>query len=613
MRCLAAGVVALVALGAACGGPQIVNERPADLTRYLPATLEAQRTKEGDPRTLHLRVYVDAAIRATPRWKDAIGDQIDYASQLLQPLIGVKLVVDDYRDWDRGPEAGDAHAALTQLTELDKLDKPEDQRVTWVIGYVAPQATATKILADLTDARPLGRHVIVRGWGEQAEVDRLATSLPELKAGARVEVLGAHRRHKQTVALLHGLATTLAAIPELDPTWIQNPTYSIKQHTFSDRNIELIDLAVTTREAGDAPVDDATVARKLLDAIEPEFGGFIPGERDLVIAQLRLVVDRAKAGQTADNIPPVAYEQWSRIRELRKRDPKQALAELDGLLAAYPANATMHQLKCDLLLAKPGVGDPTTRAACTRVSELAPGDPGPYLAVGEALARADDLLGAHATLTQAEARIGNLGVGAPEAWKRLVGIYVAMGSLTWTEEAIAKGKLAADPAAAQVAQTRARYGVVRDPKVIAPAREGAYVTAVRGALDLVYASKYGQAEKALAAGEKAWPGGPGFAAVRCDLSMRTGNFDAARAACNRALAAYPDLSWALYLGGVIDLRDPSTTAAGIAKLKKAIAVDPELGQAWRTLAKAYGRAKDHAAFDALDAAYQAKFGSPLPR
>ena len=72
-------------------------------------------------------------------------------------------------------------------------------------------------------------------------------------------------------------------------------------------------------------------------------------------------------------------------------------------------------------------------------------------------------------------------------------------------------------------------------------------------------------------------------------------------------------AWALYLSGILDLKNPSGTTSGIERLKKAIDVDPELGQAWRTLAKAYQRTKDQAALDQLAKDYQARFGQPLPR
>ena len=605
-----------------CGGSQVTAQHPtADLSKYLPATLEAPRPRKDEPKTLHVRVYTDAAVRALPHWKDALVDELDYASQLLTPLVGAKLVVDDWKEWDRGATpANGAHEALDALAALDKGDD-----VTWVIGYIAPNDAATKVLGELVDARPLGSHVVVHAWNQKGETARVVKPLPsELKPTERTEVLGAHERHEQTVVLLHGLATTLGAIEETDPTWIQNRAYSPKQSTFSERNRELMELAV----AGRADKDEVkVVAQKLLDAIEKtDYGGWLPSSHDEVVAQLRRVVEQGKAGKTAADIPTAASDEWERINTLRKQhpdDPKDALIELDNLLSAYPGNAAMHQLKCDMLLVKPGVGDAKTRAACTRVSELAPGDPKPHLAVGEALARlAHDgkaNLVAHDELVKAEPKIGNLTTADDIAatWKRLVEIYARMGALTWAEGAIAKASAAqvdtkAWPEIGAVAQQRARYGVPRGTKAVAPESEGLLVASVQGALQLVYANKFGDAERALGKAEKTWPRAPGLAAVRCDLAFRQSQFEVARGQCARALAAQPDESWALYLAGVIDTRDPGGMKAGIAKLKKAIAADPELGQAWRTLAKAYAREKDSAALDELGKAYQTKFGQPLP-
>jgi predicted Zn-dependent protease len=131
---------------------------------------------------------------------------------------------------------------------------------------------------------------------------------------------------------------------------------------------------------------------------------------------------------------------------------------------------------------------------------------------------------------------------------------------------------------------------------------------------MIYSNTFGDAERALATAEKKWPSAPGLAAARCDLALRQGQNDAAQTACAKAIAADPADSWALYLSGVVALKDTigAGTKRGVELLKKAIAVDPELGQAWRTLAKAYDRAKDTAAREQLAKDYQAKFGQPLP-
>ncbi len=598
-------VVVLVALLGACGGPALQARSAGEMSKHLPATLEAERPRDGEPRTVKVRVYADAGARAQPRWKEEIADQIDYASQLLTPLCGVRLAIDAVKEWTR---ASDPHAALQALTELDR-----GEDAAWVIGYITPGDAASKAMSELGSAEPLGRHVIVRAWAEKPETEALAATLPDLQEAERTEVIGAHRRHKQAAVLLHLLATTLGAIAETEPAWLKHPTYSPKMHTFSERNRELMTLAIDDRIADGTA---QTAAKKLLEAIDKTpYGGWISADQDQVTRRLRSVLDAARAGKTAADVPPAAYDQYSRIKDLARRgQTKDALIELDNLLVAYPGNAAMHQLRCEIFLRTPGVADPGTRAACARASEVAPGDPSPHLAVGEALAKAGDLPNARAELSTAETKIGNLPSGAADAWRRVIGMYQAMGALTWAEEAIARAKLEGDPAAQQIAQIRARYGVPRGGRV-PPDQEGALVEAVRGALDLVYASKYGEAERRLAAAERRWPGAAGLAGARCDLALRQGQLPAASAACARAIAIDPNASWALYLSGVIALRDtsPAGTRAGIQKLKRAIAADPELGQAWRTLAKAYVRAKDEPALEQLRKDYAARFGQPLPQ
>lgn len=600
---------ALLCLFVACGGPQIQERPAADLSGVLPATLEARgKAREGDPREAKVRIWVDGGVRAMPRWKEEITDQLDYAGQLLTPMLGVRLKVEEIKSWDRAGvlEPG---VALSSLKEVDA-----GKEVAWVIGYISPGESASKAMSELGTTELLGRHIVLRAWAEKPETDALAGSLPDLKGSERTEVLAAHERHKQTVALLHHLGASLGAIHDSDPSWVQNPIYSPNMATISDRNRDLMQLSVDRRLSDDATQD---VAHALLETIEKEnWGGWIAQARDDTLAQLRAIVNASKAGQAAPDVPVAAVEQFERIKTLaRKGDMANALAELDNLLIAYPGNATIYQLKCELLLVKPGVADKGARMACSRVSELAPGDPAPHFAVAEALIRAGELVAAHRELEIAAKKIGGLTSGAEAHWKRLIGIYNGMGALTWTEQAIAAAKLENDPIAAQVATTRARYGIAKGTKAVKPQEEAALVTAIRNALNLVYSNKHGEAAKAIAAAEKKWPNAPGLAAARCDLELRKTNLGGAKAACGKALSLDANTSWALYLSGVIELKNTSAsgTKRGIERLKAAIAVDADLAQAWRTLAKAYARAKDQAALDQLAKDYATKFGTPLPR
>jgi len=625
MRC---SLAVAITIATACG-PKVVNDHKiADISKHLPATLEASRPREGDAKSIHVRVWVDAGVRAQPKWREEIIDQADYASQLLAPLLGARISIDKISEWNRTTDPG---AAMAALAETDKGDG-----VTWVIGYVTPGEAASKAMIELGNAEPLGKYVIVRGWSEKKETSGLTALLPDLKEAERTEVLAAHRRHKQTVVLLHMLAATLGAIDEQDPTWIQNPTYAIKQVGFSDRNRELLQLALDDRLAD---ASDLTVAKKLLEAIEKaDFGGWHAPSKDEVTKRLRIVIDSGKSGRTAKAVPAAAYDQFSRMQTLSKQgNTRDALVELDNLLIAYPGNAAMHQLRCEIMLAiggpaaqvpKPAPparpGQPKApppppqdwKGPCAKAIELAAGDPTTHLAIAASYHQAKQPKAARAELVLAEGKIGNLPTKAEidDAWRKVIAMYNAMGALTWTEDALAKAKLDNDPIAAEVAKIRARYGVPQGAKFVTAEQEPQLVLVVREALNLVYAGKYGPAETMLAKAEKQWPGAPGLAATRCDLGLRSGQIDNARAQCAKALGVQPLNSWALYLSGVIALKPggEAATKQGIEQLKKAIAVDPELGQAWRTLGKAYVRTKDKAAHEQLAKDYQAKFGQPLP-
>ncbi|MDQ3369603.1 MAG: hypothetical protein M3680_29595, partial [Myxococcota bacterium] len=334
-------VLAAMATVLGCGGPKLQERSVSDVSASLPATLEVERPREGDARTVKIRVWVDATMRAQPRWREEIGDQIDYASQLLTPLAGVRLAIEGYQDWDR---TGEPHEALRQLAAVDPGDG-----ATWVIGYIAPRDAATTVLGELGFGEPLGRHVVVRGWAGRPEALGLAETLAELKKAERVEVLGAHRRHKQAVVLLRAIAATLGAIAETDPAWIQHPTYSPKQTGFSERNRELITLALDARQAEET---DPVVAKKLLEAIEKAaWGGWVQSDQEQVTKHMRNILDAAKAGKTASEVPAAAYDQFSRIKTLAQQGKvEDALAELANLLTAYPGNAAMHQLRCEIML-----------------------------------------------------------------------------------------------------------------------------------------------------------------------------------------------------------------------------------------------------------------------
>ncbi len=313
---------------AACGGPQLAAPSKANLTKSLPATLEATHPKSGDPRPVHVRVWADTGVRALPRWKDEITDQLDYAGQLLTPMLGIRLTVDSIKDWDHA--GTDPRSALAALA---KTDDAKDVHVGDRLRHCRLGDVASTAMTELGASEVLGHYVTVRSWAEKPETEKLAAKLPDLDPAQRAETLAAHKRHKQVVVLLHMLAQTLGAIGEADPAWIQHPAYSSKQHTFSDRDRELMQLAIDARLGAGT---DQTIAHDLIEAIEKnQWGGWVPTDHDEVVKFLRNVVDSAKAGKTAADVPAAVYEQFDRVRELLKRgELDEAHIELDNILAS---------------------------------------------------------------------------------------------------------------------------------------------------------------------------------------------------------------------------------------------------------------------------------------
>jgi tetratricopeptide (TPR) repeat protein len=602
-------IAGVIALAASCTQQHVKNQRRR-LGQELPATLEAPTKYEGTVRTAKVRIWADTEYRAQNlRWTRGFGDELDYANQLLEPMLGIRLEA-EYKEWDRHAPNSTLRETAAELAAMDPGDD-----VTWVFGLTSALPLVSSSTDELGVAEVLGTHVVLRGFSDGAERKAFARAFPDLETEEREEVHDARRRHKQTVLLVHELAHTLGALHETDPGWIMHPAYRPEQASISDRNRELMLIALDDRLRPKELREPLATAERLLSAIETaDWGGWIAAEKEQLVIELRAELERARAGQTASPVPAAATSQYMRAKKLADEGKHQdALYELEPIIAAYPGNAAIRLLSCTIHLAMSGPKDETALGVCGRAAELAPGDPSPYIAVAAMLATSGDVPGARVQLLHAEERIGNLPNGAPEAWLQVASMYQAIGALTWAEDAAAKSGVADNPILAWASQVRARYGVPRDGKKfkITPENEAEVVASVRGILDLVYAGKLDDAAREARKAEKQWPGAPGVLAARCDLEMRQKKEAAAKKTCRKAIAAYDGAAWAHYLLGILILRGKDTDA-GIASLRAATDADPELTQAWRALAKAYQRKKDQAALDELRQSYQARFGRPLP-
>jgi hypothetical protein len=627
-------VVAALAAATGCISPVIPIGGPIrsagqverdELAKLMPAPLVVSAPWRRQLRVARLRVWADTDYRAqNVRWQHGFSDQLDAANEVLAPMLGIRLEA-EYRPWDRAASGARLDDSLAALAATDPGDD-----VVFVLGLTSSLSLVTPTFEQLGMAELGGRHVVMRGHADLEERKALERGFPDSDQAQRDEVLNARRRHKITTVLLHELAHSLGALHEQDEASLMNPGYSHLATTIGDHGLALMRITLEDRLLPAAQRDPAGTARRLLAALDDPAPSWPADERDDLRQRLTHGAGTtASAARTARpvprpagsaTLPPAVLDEAHRAHQLLGRgQPRDALAVLEPLLAAYPAHAELRVLACRSELARGGARDTRAIEACDRAAELSPGIE-PALEVARARIAAGDRAGARAILVAAEPRIERLTpTAARTAWLLLAQHYRALGAITWAEAALASAQVSADFApgiAAWVATTRVRRGIPRDGArwQLTPQDEPAALEAVVDVMARSNADRFAAAAGAAAAAERRWPGLPGLLAARCDLEFRRGALAAARTYCDRAIAQGGS-SWALYLRGVIELRGSGAAAqaAGIARLREAIALDPELGQAWRTLAKALERARATAELDQLRADYAAKFQSRLPR
>ncbi len=151
------GRLLLVLLLVSCT-PKYVQVQRKQLGKEMPATLEAPTRYEGEVRTARVRVYADADYRSQNlRWKQGFGDELDYANQLLEPMLGVRLEA-EFVDWDRRAPGATLRETVEALGQLDPGDD-----VAWVIGLTSALPLVTASTDELGVAEVLGTHIVLRG------------------------------------------------------------------------------------------------------------------------------------------------------------------------------------------------------------------------------------------------------------------------------------------------------------------------------------------------------------------------------------------------------------------------------------------------------------------
>jgi hypothetical protein len=169
-----------------------------NLSKALPAGLEVARPLPGEARTARVRVWVDEDYRAgTLHWRQQIEEQLDEANQFLVPAVGIRLEAKAIEPW---PARSADRKLGDVLTALEAQDPGDD--VDWVIGYASALRLVEGTFEELGVARPLGRHLVVRGYADGAERKAFTQLFPDTSDAERERCTwrGAAKADRRAVA-----------------------------------------------------------------------------------------------------------------------------------------------------------------------------------------------------------------------------------------------------------------------------------------------------------------------------------------------------------------------------------------------------------------------------
>ena len=586
------------AVGCASAGGGRTTERPVEIE---PARLVPTPVAGVGKFTARIRVYVDVGYKGqNPAHEQQIRRLLSGAFRILEPTIGVALGEVEFRSWEREPGSD----LKMMLAELEALDPGED--VDWVLGFVDAQGHVAADVHQLGEARALGKHAVLRGLDDRGEVAVLDSALASMSGQDRRALYERRKQHKELVLLLHELGHTLGAMHVTGNDRIMSPGYDVAQSSFEVPTARLMAVAAKARFGGSRAEPDREW-RAVLDYIRQHpWSGWNEDERDRIVTELEGRVKSVGEGGTAGmllggKVRPEDRERFRAAERLHGSGrPADAWEQLEPLIEFYPDEPSVQLLSCRIAVAA-GKDQALVAKRCERAQQLAPGDPEPNVRLAQAALAGKDQAKAAAAAEKAHKQLAAM---SPAVKKELAAVWKELGAVTRVEEA---GQGDAE-LTGWARALRSRYGIA--PKVVAPEREAAYVAAIRELLKLVYARKFDAAEKRAAQMRKDYGDAAGIDASLCDLEVRRKKYPAARALCEKAIARYADEAWAHYLLGLLDKHDQKAAAA-IQHLEKAIALDPELQNAYQVLAGLYGTARKEDGAR-LRKAYKEQFGSDLP-
>ncbi len=282
----------------------------ADKNRAEALRPAAAHESAAPPRSLRrvrARLWADETYRSqNVHWSTHVERQIAVVNGMLAPY-GAELEVLAAQPWPRR-SADDLSADLAALVAHDP-----GEDVDLVIGYVTALPAFTASMHQLGRAEVLGRHVVVRGMDDRAELEYFTKSFRMLSQEEATNLYYERKRHKEAAVLVHEWGHTVGATHSDAYTDYMHPVYDVRAAELRPQSAELVQAWL----AHDRSSRDGQVAHlRAVVALLEQRPSPSEEERD-VLAGLRAHLSRLAPPESGEAAASPAAKQAVRPEDVR--------------------------------------------------------------------------------------------------------------------------------------------------------------------------------------------------------------------------------------------------------------------------------------------------------
>lgn len=200
-------------------------------------------------RVVRFRFYADSDFRGlTPSWKIKTRAWLSQLTRLIEPALGVELVAESQRSWDRQGAIGSLGDALAALA---KQDPGTD--VDFVVGLVGALPAVTNDVHLLGMTGP-PRHFVLRAMGNVNDARQVYALMGKSDVALKEDLYARRVQHKELTIFLHEWGHALGVPHGGCGANIMCPQYGQERSGFPPAVLEHLEQAIARPPGNAAPV-----------------------------------------------------------------------------------------------------------------------------------------------------------------------------------------------------------------------------------------------------------------------------------------------------------------------------------------------------------------------